>query len=324
MSTAATTVVPQVTKLLLERYVFPEVAAEIAAILTAAAAEGRYEGVDQARLAELVNVDLQSVNHDLHLRLIHSPTELSDTHDDEATQLRQMAEWSDVTCGGVANAQRLPGNVGLVKIAPLFFPPSVAAERVTAAMNLLAATDALIIDLRECLGGDPTMVAWFYSFLTGTEPVQLSGMAHRDPEDLKQLWTSHVPGAKFGDTKPVWVLTSAKTFSGGEALSFDLQEHQRATIVGERTRGGAHPRDSVKVDTHLELALPVARSVSPISGGNWEGTGVEPDVPTTAAEALDEAHRRALESVLTLGSEGFRRQVADEAARALASAAQTG
>ncbi|MDA1361848.1 S41 family peptidase [Glycomyces luteolus] len=315
MSTAA--VVPQIAKLLLERYVFPEVAAEIAAVLTAATADGRYEGADQARLADLVTADLQSVNGDLHLRLMHSPTELSDTHDDEETQLRQMAEWSDLTCGGVANAQRLPGNVGLLAIAPLFFPPSVAAERVTAAMHLLASTDALILDLRECLGGDPTMVAWAYGFLTDTEPVQLSGMAHRDPEDLKQLWTSHVPGPKFGGTKPVWVLTSAKTFSGGEALSFDLQEHQRATVVGERTRGGAHPRDSIKVDSHLELALPVARSVSPISGGNWEGTGVEPDVPTSAADALAEAHRRALEAVLTLGSDGFRRQVAEEAARAL-------
>ncbi|GAA2135524.1 S41 family peptidase [Glycomyces algeriensis] len=319
----AATVVSQIAKLLLERYVFPEVAAEVAAILTAAAAEGRYEGADQARLAELVTADLQSVNGDLHLRVIHSPTELSDTHDDEATQLRQMAEWSDLTCGGIANAQRLPGNVGLLAIAPLLFPPAVAAERVTAAMNLLAATDALILDLRACLGGDPNMVAWVYSFLTDAEPVQLSGMAHRDPADLKQLWTSHVPGTKFGGTKPVWVLTSAKTFSGGEALSFDLQEHQRATVVGERTRGGAHPRDGIKVDTHLELALPVARAVSPISGGNWEGTGVAPDVPTAAAEALTEAHRRALETVLTLGDDGFRRGVADEAARALENLAET-
>ncbi|MEU5155775.1 S41 family peptidase [Glycomyces sp. NPDC021274] len=320
---SADTVVPQIAELLLDRYVFPEVATEVAAVLTAAAADGRYEGADQARLAELVTTDLQSVNGDLHLRVIHSPTELSDTHDDDATQLRQMAEWSAVTCGGIANAQRLPGNVGLLAIAPLLFPPAVAADRVTAAMHLLAGTDALILDLRECLGGDPSMVAWVYSFLTDTEPVQLSGMAHRDPERLMQLWTSHVPGPKFGGSKPVWVLTSAKTFSGGEALSFDLQEHQRATVVGERTRGGAHPRDSVKVDTHLELALPVARAVSPISCGNWEGTGVAPDVPTSAADALPEAHRRALETVLALGDEGFRRGIAEEAAHALESATAT-
>jgi hypothetical protein len=35
------------------------------------------------------------------------------------------------------------------------------------------------------------------------------------------------------------------------------------------------------------------------------------------ADALPEAHRRALEAVLALGAEGFRRQTADEAAQAL-------
>jgi hypothetical protein len=310
-------VIAQIVKLLDEHYVFPEVAAELGEILNAAAADGRYAGADQARLAELVTADLQSVNGDLHLRLLYSETPLSDTHDDEETQLRQMAEWSDLTCGGVANAQRLPGNIGLLAIDPLFFPPSVAEARLTAAMHLLAATDALIIDLRECLGGDPTMVPWAYSFLTDIEPVQLSGMARRDPDQFTQLWTSHVPGPKFGGTKPLWVLTSARTFSGGEALSFDLQEHGRATVVGERTRGGAHPRDGYKVDSHLELTLPIARSVSPISGRNWEGTGVVPDVPTSAADALPEAHRRALEAVSSLGAEGFRAKIAEEAARAL-------
>jgi len=317
MPPTATTVIPHVTRLLHEHYVFPEVAAELGALLTAGLAEGRYASTDQAGLAELVTADLQSVNGDLHLRLKYSATELSDTHDDEETQLRQMAEWSDLTCGGVSHARRLPGNVGLLKIAPLLFPPAVAGEKVIAAMNLLAATDALILDLRDCLGGDPTMVALVYSFLTDHEPVQLSGMAKRDPADLMQLWTPHVPGAKFGGSKPVWVLTSETTFSGGEALSFDLQENGRAVVVGERTRGGAHPRDGYRVDSHLEVTIPIARSVSPISGGNWEGIGVTPDVPTTAAEALPEANRQALKAVLALGDEGFRRQVADEASQAL-------
>jgi len=311
------TVVAHLTKLLHEHYVFPEVAAELDDLLAAGVADGRYAGADQARLAELVTADLQSVNGDLHLRLKYSPTELSDTHDDEATQMRQMGEWSDLTCGGVAHAQRLAGNIGLLKIAPLLFPPAVAGNQVIAAMNLLAGTDALILDLRECLGGDPTMVALVYSYLTDHEPVQLSGMAHRDPADLKQLWTSHVPGTKFGGSKPVWVLTSETTFSGGEALSFDLQENGRAVVVGERTRGGAHPREGFRVDSHLEATIPTARSVSPISGGNWEGVGVTPDVPTTADDALPEANRRALETVLALGDEGFRHQVSDEAAEAL-------
>ncbi|MEU6248878.1 S41 family peptidase [Glycomyces sp. NPDC047010] len=311
------TLIPHLTGLLLEHYVFPDTAAELAKTLAAADAAGRYDGAGQARLAELVTADLQSANGDLHLRLKYSEAPLEETHDDEETQMRQMGEWADLTCGGVANATRLPGNVGLLKIAPLFFPPAVAGDRVTAAMHLLAAADALIIDLRECLGGDPDMVALAHSFLVGHEPVQLSGMAHRDPADFKQAWTFPVPGPRFGPDKPLWVLTSATTFSGGEALAFDLQEQGRAAVVGETTRGGAHPRQGFKVDTHLEATIPTARSVSPLTGRNWEGTGVVPDVPTPAADALTAAHRLALEAVLGLGADGFRAQVAAEARQAL-------
>ena len=74
------------------------------------------------------------------------------------------------------------------------------------------------------------------------------------------------------------MLTSATTFSGGEELSYDLQQLARATIVGERTRGGAHPREGFRVHPHLQATILVARGVSPASGTNWEGTGVTPDI----------------------------------------------
>ena len=37
------------------------------------------------------------------------------------------------------------------------------------------------------------------------------------------------------------------------------------------------------------IGVPFARAVNPISKKNWEGTGVEPDVPVKASEALDKA-----------------------------------
>jgi C-terminal processing protease CtpA/Prc len=95
----------------------------------------------------------------------------------------------------------------------------------------------------------------------------------------------------------VWILTSASTFSGGEALAYDLQALGRATVVGEVTRGGAHPSTLVSLAEHVELRLPVARSVNPITGGNWEAVGVQPDVAVPAAEALAVAERAALEAI---------------------------
>ena len=91
------------------------------------------------------------------------------------------------------------------------------------------------------------------------------------------------PGRRFGPDKPVFVLTSGTTFSGGEELAYDLQQLGRATVVGERTRGGAHPVERFRIRGHLQATIPVARSLSPLSGGNWEGTGVLPDVSVRPA-----------------------------------------
>jgi C-terminal processing protease CtpA/Prc len=207
-----------------------------------------------------------------------------------------MARWADRTCGGVARVQHLAGNVGCLDLQPVLFPAVISGEFLTAAMRLIAGTDALIVDLRGCLGGDPDAVALIVSYLWDREPVQLTGL--RERERLKQSWTQpYVAGRRFGQRKPVYVLTSATTFSGGEQLSYDLQQLGRAVIVGEQTRGGAHAREGFVVHPHLEATISVAEAVNPQTGGNWEGTGVTPDIPTTAQEALDTAYHRALTEI---------------------------
>ena len=97
------------------------------------------------------------------------------------------------------------------------------------------------------------------------------------------------------------MLTSAATFSGGEQLSYDLQQLGRATVIGERTRGGAHAREGFTVHPHLEATVSVAEAVNPKTSGNWEGTGVTPDFQTPAAQARDIAYRRALQDVTAAG-----------------------
>ena len=46
--------------------------------------------------------------------------------------------------------------------------------------------------------------------------------------------------------------------------------------------------------------MPFARSINPVTGTNWEGTGVIPDVTVAADEAYDVAYEKALRHVLTL------------------------
>ena len=153
-------------------------------------------------------------------------------------------------------------------------------------MTLVADADALVLDVRECRGGDPDTVQLLLSHLVGDEPARLVDIESR-VEGLRQRWTHPVAARRFGPDRPLVVLTSATTFSGGEEVAFDVQLLGRGRVVGERTRGGANPREGVAVHPELELAVPVARALSPHDGSSWEGVGVQPDVECPADEALD-------------------------------------
>ena len=290
-------VIEQTQALVSDHYLFDGIAREISGLLARGLRENRYP-LAEAALAEAVTKDLQSVNGDKHLRLVYHEEELAPRlPGDDAEEAAAFARWADRTCGGVACVRRLRGNVGYLDLQPVIFPVAQCAEVITAAMTVLATTDALVLDLRHCLGGDPAMVTFIISYLWDAEPVQLSGLRAMDGQ-LTQAWTlPYVPGRRFGKVKPVYVLTSGTTFSGGEQLSFDLGELGRATLVGERTRGGANARDGFVVHPHLEATIPVVEAVSPRSGGNWEGTGVAPHLEVPAHEAREAAYRLALRDV---------------------------
>ncbi|MCW3839197.1 S41 family peptidase [Micromonospora yasonensis] len=308
-----TEIVERSAKLVAEHYVFPDQAERIAAHLGDRLRAGRYADVaDPATLGALVTEDLQSVNRDLHLRLKHHAEPLADVDDDPADA--QFARLAETTMGGVARVQRLAGNVGLLAIAPALFPPQLSGDAVTAALRLLGTTDALLLDLRGNHGGSPDMVAlicgWFFA-----EPVHLHTMYDRAGTG-RQYWSAaHLPVPRYDPNKPVYVLTSGKTFSGGEELAYDLQQLGRATVVGEGTGGGAHPRVGFRAHPHLELTVPVARPVHAASGTNWEGCGVAPDVEVPAEGARDVAYKMALEALLAADPQ---RRTADEAREAVA------
>jgi C-terminal processing protease CtpA/Prc len=120
-------------------------------------------------------------------------------------------------------------------------------------------------------------------------------MHRRDTDETWQSWSlPWVPGPRFGGRKPVYVLVGPVTFSAAEELAYDLQTlRPGSTIVGETTRGGAHPCDAYRLHPHLELTVPIARAVNPVTGTNWEGVGVTPDVRVPAADAQETAHRLA-------------------------------
>jgi len=282
-----TQVVARCADLVAEQFVLPDTGERAAALLRSRSAAGAYDDLDPASLAEALSADLHDVAHDLHLRVIHHPDGVPPTDDPEALE----AYWHRMarsTAGGMRRVERLPGNVAHVVIGPVLTPATPSWDAVCAAMALVADADALVLDVRECRGGDPDTVQLLMSHVVGDEPVRLVDMESRT-DGLRQRWTHPVDPHRFGPDKPLVVLTSGTTFSGGEEVAFDVQDLARGRVVGERTRGGANPREGFAVHPELELAVPVARAFSARTGASWEGVGVAPDVECPADEALDRA-----------------------------------
>jgi hypothetical protein len=300
---------------LLEYYVFPEVAEEIAQALRKRLADGAYAGIsaDEA-FAAVVTEDLQSVNGDKHLRLLHSVEEVPEHDAFDAEYYGQEVALSGY---GIARVECLPGNVGYLDTT-MFHMPEVAGERAVAAMTLVADTDVLLFDVRRNRGGTPGMVSLMCTYLFGADGTHLNSIYDRSTDETHQSWTlPFAPGPRFGPDKPVYVLTSATTFSAAEEFAYDLQSRGRATLVGERTRGGANPGGRYWIGPHLKSSIPSGRAINPVTGGNWEGVGVLPDIDVPADEAFDFAYKLALEHVLGLGEAGYRRVVAGEAFAAM-------
>jgi hypothetical protein len=68
-----------------------------------------------------------------------------------------------------------------------------------------------------------------------------------------------------------------------------------------------------QVTPHFGVWVPSGRAVNPITGTNWEGTGVRPDVPADTADALAVAHHRALKRLLAEERSQERRALLQEA-----------
>jgi C-terminal processing protease CtpA/Prc len=197
---------------------------------------------------------------------------------------------------GLVKVERLAGNVGYLRL-DAFAPPEEAGPRIAAAMSLLADTGALIIDLRSNGGGWPLTVSLLISYLLPAEREEHLHDIYSRLDGTHQYWTSIEVSGKRYLGKPVYVLTSTRTFSAAEGFAYDVQALRRATIVGEVTGGGAHPSLVEKLDTHFLLIVPESRVINTVTRTDWEGTGVKPDVSAPADRALDAAHLVALDRV---------------------------
>lgn len=290
---------------LTQYYVYPDVAAKMIEAVQEHQKKGDYNLItDGNEFADAVSRDLRAVSHDRHLFLTYNPFTLpeqpgsaSGPHGPspaEQARFRTMIEQQNCT---FSKLEILNHNIGYIKF-DAFPPPDICGPTVVAAMNFLTHTDGLIFDLRENHGGDPNMVDFMVSYLF-EKPTHINDLTNRHDNETHQYWTlPWVLGPRFVK-QPVYVLTAHETFSGGEEFTFDLKSQKRATIVGETTGGGAHPVQGLSAGDHFTIGVPFGRPINPVTKGDWEGTGIEPDVKVSAAEALSIAEKLAADKLAT-------------------------
>jgi hypothetical protein len=294
-------VIDGVIRRIQEGYIYPEKARQMALAVRRNASRGSYNGITRATaLAEQLTRDLQGVSRDRHIRVAYDSRGVRDeVPDAEPTpaERREQAVFGRRVNWGLERAQRLDGNVGYLEIRSFNFDAESVDSTLAAAMNFLAGTDALIIDVRRNGGGDPNLVAAVCSYLLPAGTL-VNKFYWRPQNRWDEFRTKRPTGRHYGSTRPVYVLTSENTFSGAEEFAYDMQTQKRGQIVGDTTGGGAHPGGFRKVTEHFGVWVPSGRAVNPVTNTNWEGTGVLPDLPTSADDALRTAHLHALRGIL--------------------------
>jgi C-terminal processing protease CtpA/Prc len=282
-------VIAAAADLIEKRYVDPAKGRSLARVLRRRGAS--LNQTDPETFAEAMTALLRELSRDGHFAVAYRRG--GDREPSASAEAAQAEADAERYYGAV---QRLDGGVGYLDLR-VFAPVATAADLAQAAMSLLAQSPALIIDLRRNGGGHGEMAALLSAYVLD-ESVELSGVYDRPSGTLTRSFSpAVVPGRRFGGRKPLYILISNKTFSAAEAFAYDLQAMQRAVVVGETSGGGAHPFAYRAINERFILSLPEARSINPITDGNWQGRGVQPDVATAPDQALQVAIQLALRAL---------------------------
>ena len=286
-------VVARTAETMRTRYIYPDVGARAAAKIEAELAAGRYDDLTGSGVfAQRLTDDLFSVAHDKHLHVMATDAPRPPMKASPPVKAGPPPPHGE---GGVVRADRLPGDIGYLEVVG-FPPPALFRPPVDRAMTALGGTKALIIDLRRNGGGSPEAVTYLVSwFVGGAKPVHINDLVWRNPGTdtfrTERFYSVPTAGKYLG--RPIYLLTSDYTFSGGEEFSYDMQTLKLATLVGAVTGGGANPGGPVPpIGDRFDMFLPAGRAQNPITGTNWEGVGVKPDVVAPVDAALDIALAR--------------------------------
>lgn len=285
--------------MLLERdYVYPDTGKRYAAAIRAAIAAGRYAPLSGAALAQALDADVNAVQPDGHLHV-------------------RAPEGSAPPPGGAAGMPRAPKppveQAGWIAPGIAFIRfnvlPDDAAVTATAAKFMADHADAkaIIFDIRTNGGGGMEQMNVIFPWLFA-EPTRLVTMATRASVDesgegplgedeglrlvagdpgmvTREHWATPNGDARLRDAK-IYVLTSGATGSAAEHFALAMKHTHRGTLVGSATGGANHFGRGEELGGGFRAFIPVGRTYDPVTGRDWEGDGVQPDIAVAPADAL--------------------------------------
>jgi len=281
-------------------YVFPDVARQMSEYLYKRFESGDYSEIgSEEAFVDSLTVDMRSISKDDHIRIYYRPDEYSKSDGSEEmndegweTSLAQQEYFNF----DFVKVERLLGNIGYLRFNQ-FRDADQAGATAIAALNFLAYCDALIIDLRTNGGGDPSMIQLISSYFFD-EPRHLNSFYIRRSDSTQEFWThADVKGPRMSDVE-IFVIISKHTFSAAEEFAYNLKHMGRATLIGQVTGGGAHHSEFHKIEhLNIEIKVPYAMAVNPITGANWEQVGVIPHIEASYSESYDIAYLEAAKRV---------------------------
>lgn len=278
-------VINAVAQLVETHYVDKKAGAQISSEFRKLSASGKYARYNQKNaLVEEISKDLRKISNDGHL-YVQGKKAVSNDQNWEQIEKESEKKFNY----GFTRVEILEDNIAYMKITE-FMHPKRSMQTAVAAMKLVENSDNLIVDLRGNGGGYPGIMEYILNHYFEGEPIELSTTKFSKGAPQVTLSSDLIYG-KLRVGTPLYILVDKKTASAAEYFAYTLQSFKKAVVVGQPSAGGANRNEYFDLPAGLRMSISIASPINPVTGTNWEGKGVIPDVVS------DDPERKSVELI---------------------------
>lgn len=272
------------------RYVDREEADIVAAQIREFADKGAFgETLSTAEFLSLGRELLFELTNDKHMYFVYhdQPTLTSATQNhEEYNEAAYLNILDNLRANNHIHEVRvLNGNIGYLKLEELSQLPS-ARTTIDNAMQFLQHTNALILDLRTVGGGSGALAHYVSSYFLKPGTPLLTTIVEGSEHPTVSL--SELGGPRYLG-RPVYALVSNRTGSAAEDIIFTLKNRERVILVGENSSGAGRGNWFYPLRDGYSISVSTRTVMDAITGEQWESSGIEPHLQSTADDALEQA-----------------------------------